>query len=1171
MAFFSNLRLFQTYFYQICEAKGTCYYDIYIQVIYEVFTCFFSREIYLFISNPCGAYWFFYTFGFYRIASLIQRHLTPRLPFIWILILSLWGITLASHLLYAEAPGIPLINNHHPADYRADSQNWSVVEDHRGYIYIANISGVLEYDGVAWRLITLPGNAFATALAIDEQGVIFVGSNSEFGYLKPDAQGRLVYVSLIDRFPEDLRDFSFIWRILATSQGIYFYNYDHLFYYRDGQIRHWKFSRLSKVFEVENRIYVYDYSSNGGLYIFDHPDEIDFSAPGYLPACYIHSVLPFNETQLLAYSLNKGLLLIDIPTSPEQTDLNPTPLEHQEVSHYLAQHSIMNAIRLHNGNYAFGTHNAGFVIMNPEGKVINLVSKNQGLQNETANYLFQDSRHLLWIALDYGISAVNIQFPLTHWNQHRGIEGIVLDTHRFEDEIYVATWQGLFKMNPHIDPQKILLSQAHTYPPFFEAVKAVKGICWQIQPIVNHRQETEFMMVASSQGLLVFDRKGQMQNLEKGDFLYAIQSSQNPEIILAGAISGLYLIRYLPEEKKFISEGIIEAFEDYEIIRIDENQQLQFYISHRYQGISSIQFIPQKHSTTKQSLRQKYHIESRHFQSEAGLPLRNPAISFQTASGSLMLTDNGIYRPTSDPDSPNQPKFKAINPIINCLIQQRVSIKAIFTDPQQNLWVHYYLRHNRSKRLLRIDYHPSDQSYRISQAIPVYSLETSINNIFFEPERSLIWIAADDGVYRYHTAQQPMPGSQTHCYIRNIKINNQLFFGGHAQQSSQEPNQNLLQGAFKASHNNLIFQFASTDFFSPTTVLYSSQLEGVEKSWTAWTYSSQREFSNLPPGHYTFWVRATDSFGFVTQADSFRFRIFPPWYKSMGAYLFYAVTFALTVFLIVRISNKRLIRTKYRLEQTINERTAEIARQQIALQGEKEKSDKLLRNILPVQIADELKTNGQVKAQYYDMVSVMFMDFKDFSKISQYINPLHLISELDKSFGYFDEVCKRHGLEKIKTMGDAYMCAGGIPKANKSNPFDAILAALEIIRFVREAEKDQWLCELRLGIHTGEIVAGVIGKNKFTYDIWGETVNTASRMESSGEPGKINISGETHELVKDFFDCVHRGILPAKHRDEYDMYFVQRIKKKYSADENGFSPNDLFRKELELFTSKLIF
>jgi class 3 adenylate cyclase len=209
------------------------------------------------------------------------------------------------------------------------------------------------------------------------------------------------------------------------------------------------------------------------------------------------------------------------------------------------------------------------------------------------------------------------------------------------------------------------------------------------------------------------------------------------------------------------------------------------------------------------------------------------------------------------------------------------------------------------------------------------------------------------------------------------------------------------------------------------------------------------------------------------------------------------------------------------------------------------KSDKLLLNILPLETAQELKETGHAKPVYYKLISVLFTDFKGFTNIAEKMNPQDVIQNLNTCFLAFDEICEKYNLEKIKTIGDAYMCAGGLPIANQTNPFDIVKAGLEMQAWMAnwKAEKEKkgeqaW--ELRLGIHSGEAIAGVIGKNKFAYDIWGDTVNLASRMESSGEIGKVNISEATYNLVKDKFHCVYRGEIQAKNKGEVKMYFVEK-------------------------------
>lgn len=209
----------------------------------------------------------------------------------------------------------------------------------------------------------------------------------------------------------------------------------------------------------------------------------------------------------------------------------------------------------------------------------------------------------------------------------------------------------------------------------------------------------------------------------------------------------------------------------------------------------------------------------------------------------------------------------------------------------------------------------------------------------------------------------------------------------------------------------------------------------------------------------------------------------------------------------------------------------------------KARSEALLLNILPAEIAEELKTTGMAEAKHFSEVTVMFTDFEGFTKISEKLTPSELVEEIHACFTAFDNIISKHNIEKIKTIGDSYMCAGGLPVANKTHAVDVVSAAIEIRGFMQEHLQERIsagkeIFAIRIGIHTGPIVAGIVGIKKFAYDIWGDTVNIASRMESSGEAGKINISGSNCELVKDKFNCSYRGKIPAKNKGEIDMYFV---------------------------------
>lgn len=213
---------------------------------------------------------------------------------------------------------------------------------------------------------------------------------------------------------------------------------------------------------------------------------------------------------------------------------------------------------------------------------------------------------------------------------------------------------------------------------------------------------------------------------------------------------------------------------------------------------------------------------------------------------------------------------------------------------------------------------------------------------------------------------------------------------------------------------------------------------------------------------------------------------------------------------------------------------------------EKKRSDELLLNILPEETAEELKATGSAKAKSFDTVTVLFTDFKNFTQASEKLGAEELVKEINYCFSEFDRIVTKHGVEKIKTIGDAYMCAGGLPVATTTHAHDVIKAGLEMQQFIEKNKqeriaKGEPYFELRLGVHTGPVVAGIVGIKKFAYDIWGDTVNTASRMESSGEVGKVNISDATYQMVKGQFKCVHRGKVQAKNKGEIDMYFVEGL------------------------------
>jgi ligand-binding sensor domain-containing protein/class 3 adenylate cyclase len=351
--------------------------------------------------------------------------------------------------------------------------------------------------------------------------------------------------------------------------------------------------------------------------------------------------------------------------------------------------------------------------------------------------------------------------------------------------------------------------------------------------------------------------------------------------------------------------------------------------------------------------------------------------------------------------------------------------------------------------------------------------------------------------------------------------------------------------------NRITIDFNAIETSSPSLVNYQYMLEGYDKDWSPVLKISSATFGNMHEGSYIFKVKAQGPNGIWCAPVTYSFKVLPPLYRTWLAYGIYGILFLLALRIFIKWRERNLRMEKEKLENTVTIRTAEVVaekkeveKQKAVIEKEKQRSDDLLLNILPSEVAEELKAKGSAEAKLINEVTVLFTDFKGFTQLSEKLSPKELVGEINTCFSAFDHIMQKHGVEKIKTIGDAYMAAGGLPTPNKTHAEDVVKAALEIQDFMQrqKAEKEaagELFFEIRIGVHTGPVVAGIVGIKKFAYDIWGDTVNTASRMESSGEVGKVNASSTTYELVKEKFNCTPRGKIQAKGKGEIDMYFVE--------------------------------
>jgi class 3 adenylate cyclase len=353
------------------------------------------------------------------------------------------------------------------------------------------------------------------------------------------------------------------------------------------------------------------------------------------------------------------------------------------------------------------------------------------------------------------------------------------------------------------------------------------------------------------------------------------------------------------------------------------------------------------------------------------------------------------------------------------------------------------------------------------------------------------------------------------------------------------------------------FRFTGLELQNSPEPLFRQRILPGDEDWSEWHRNRNYTVSRLKPGSYTIEAEAMDLYGHISEPAQMMFSIATPFYASWYAFVVYGFLFLVGLFLFRKWRLLGYQRAESRISARMESRIQSLA-------AEKELSDKLVAEILPQETAKQIKSKGKAKWDKYERATVLFSDIQGFTKIAEEMNPEALIDELDKFFFHFDSVVEKYNIEKIKTIGDAYMAAGGIPHKNSTNPVEVVLAALEMQSFMQQLKSSgAHIWDLRIGIHTGPVIAGVVGHKKISYDIWGDTVNTASRMESSGIPGKINISSITYGMVKEYFLCEYRGKLPVKYKGNIDMYFVNGLRPELSVDLKEL-PNKRFFFKLQL-------
>jgi len=532
----------------------------------------------------------------------------------------------------------------------------------------------------------------------------------------------------------------------------------------------------------------------------------------------------------------------------------------------------------------------------------------------------------------------------------------------------------------------------------------------------------------------------------------------------------------------------------------------------------------------------------KHYDLSSGLPSLKDINIYQFDGRLLFATEKGLYRYDELNDS-----FIPDTTLGTQFADGSLGVFRFLEDEDGNCWINPF--NSESEWIERIIKQDNRKYYR--DPIPFKRLPLMSVQTFYSDYDHITWIGGSEGIFSFNDSLYINYQQAYNTLIRMVIIgDDSVVFNGTNYIVSDDKSSSLhmtvleqpdlLKPVLKYNDNHLVFHYSAPCYIKEKANLYSYKLEGFDKRWSNWTSETKKEYTNIPEGNYVFRVIAKNIFGTESREARYEFSILPPWYRTYWAYGVYLILTVLAVWGIVRLNTHRLRLQKERLEEIVRQRTAQIREQKEIIEQEKEKSDKLLLNILPAKVAEDLKHTGKTEPESFDEVTVYFSDVVGFTNMSTKLEPKFLIDELNDIFTAFDNIMEKHSCERIKTIGDAYLAVCGMPVRNPDHTTNIIDAAIEIRDYLVERNKNsdlEW--KIRIGIHTGKLVGGVVGIKKYIYDVFGDTINTSSRMESNSEPMRINISETTYELVKNKYKIIKRAPLHVKGKGKMNMYFVE--------------------------------
>ena len=786
--------------------------------------------------------------------------------------------------------GNPKITYYSRDVYNAFSQNWAVVQDRIGVMYFGNGNGILTYDGTTWNLITLPNEAAVFALAIDRNNKIYVGAESEIGYLEADKFGRLYYVSLVPQLNGDDKNFSACRNVFCTSKGIYFQSNEELLLWDGEKLKVWKAGENRFFWATEANDNIYISVKNKGLMQPINGEMKLINNGEYFKNLDVFVALPYDKNHVLFATLKNGLFLYD------GNNISQFKTENDK---YLKDNNIYCGTLLSDSTFAFGTLQAGLVIINKKGKHLLTLNDERVLNSLMVFGLYEDRTNILWAVLNDGIAKIEYPSPFSKFTISPQLKENVWQIKKFNNTIYAGTDKGLYYFTNGT----------------FHSIEGANQRVWYLL------QKNNSLFVALDDGLyLLKDRSQTLIQINDLAINSLASSKLDSNRIFIGSALGISSIYY--KNGNWFNEENIPGIHGstYDVIEMPNGN---LWLETNVNYIWKVSFQNKEDALhLKRPIIKKYNTAN-------GLPDDlGQLFSFEdNVIFSSIKYSNDIYTYNKSTD-----KFILTNVFNDLIGLQTKDFHLSSIDNKANIWFHKKADGKTVGNL--VAWKLGNGNYKVKDLKEEGIIKNIGGGFLYDAENHFIIYGGKGELIKHDLNVEGKQDSKFNTHISKVIFNNDsLLYGGIRFASNNEITEQILP----FYNNKFRFQYSALSYHDEKVNQFQYYLEGFDKHWSNWSGETQSDYTNLSEGNYIFHVRAKNIYGFIGNEDKYAFIILAPWYRSWWSFIFYGLVLLGFVSVIIKWRVNHFRKEKIALENVVKERTSQLSAQakQLEVQAEK--------------------------------------------------------------------------------------------------------------------------------------------------------------------------------------------------------------------------------------------